>query len=82
MVSRTTKRNRTINRNLRRKRGNSCQVRGCTRTRNLEWAHVRKTVLSGSGRGRSNRLADVMNHSKSYELRCKTHNPRLGRPKK
>ena len=82
MVSETTKRNRKLNSQLRKKHGSQCETRGCTRTRNLEWAHTRKTGLSGSGRGRSNRVHDVLSHPKSYALKCKPHNPRPGWPKK
>ena len=80
MVSDTTLRNRKLDRKLKKERGNKCTTRGCTRTRKLEWAHKRPTGLSGSGRGRSNRLSDVQSHPKSYELKCPDHNPR-GRPK-
>ena len=82
MTSDTTKRNNKLERELKHKLGNKCSTRGCSRTRGLEFAHKHKTQLSGhSGRGRSNRLYDVKNHPKSYELRCPDHNPR-GRPKK
>lgn len=62
--------------------GNKCSTRGCPRVRGLEFAHKRKTKLSGfSGRGRSNRLTDVQRYMNRYELKCPPHNPR-GRPKK
>jgi len=80
MVSDTTKRNIKLDRELKKVRGNKCTTRGCNRVRGLEFAHKNKTGLSGSGRGRSNRLADVKSHPKSYELKCPNHNPR-GRPK-
>jgi len=79
MVSETTKRNDRLQRRLRKDHGSKCEKRGCSRTRNLEWAHVHPTKLSGnSGRGRSARLADVQSHPKSYQLRCPEHNPRTG----
>ena len=82
MTSDTTKRNNKLEKELKRKLGNKCSTRGCTRTRGLEFAHTRKTELSGhSGRGRSNRLYDVRNRIASYTLKCPDHNPR-GRPKK
>lgn len=81
-VSLTTIRNDKLEMKLKRKLGNKCSTRGCTRVRGLEFAHKRKTKLSGiSGRGRSNRLYDVKKHLKSYNLKCPNHNPR-GRPKK
>jgi hypothetical protein len=81
MVSKTTKRNDKLERELKKKLGNRCSYRGCKRVRGLEFAHTRKTELSGhSGRGRSNRLSDVANHLSSYTLRCPDHNKR-GRPK-
>lgn len=82
MVSETTKRNNRLERQLKKELGNKCSFRGCPRTRGLEFAHKRKTALSGhSGRGRSNRLTDVKKHTSSYMLRCPQHNKR-GRPKK
>jgi len=81
-MSYTTKHNDKLERELKHKLGSRCSTRGCTRTRGLEFAHKRKTELSGhSGRGRSARLYDVKNHIKSYTLKCPNHNPR-GRPKK
>lgn len=81
-VSLTTIRNDKLERKLKRELGNKCTTRGCTRVRGLEFAHKRKTPLSGkSGRGRSNRLRDVQTHPKSYELKCPNHNPR-GRRKR
>jgi len=82
MVSATTKRNNRLQRQLRKEHGGQCEKKGCRKVRNLEWAHVRATKLSGtSGRGRVNRLTDVKKHPKAYQLRCKIHNPRTG-PKK
>jgi len=82
MVSETTKRNNKLERQLKQKLGNKCSYPNCDRSRGLEFAHLRKTELSGkSGRGRSNRLSDVKHHLSSYTLRCPEHN-RRGRPKR
>ena len=82
MVSETTKRNHKLNIRLIKDHGRKCETRGCTRTRNLEWAHPRNTGLSGSDRGRSTRLHTGLSHSKSYALNCKPNNPRPERPEK
>jgi hypothetical protein len=40
----------------------------------LQFAHIRKTKLSGTGpRGRKERMADIAAHPKSYTLRCEKH---------
>lgn len=59
-----------------RKMGGKCKHRGCGEKRlsKLEFAHIRKTPISGTGpRGRKEKLADVHKHPKSYTLRCKKH---------
>lgn len=59
-----------------RKMGGKCSHRGCGERRlsKLEFAHVRKTPISGTGpRGRKEKLADVKAHPKSYKLYCRKH---------
>ncbi len=56
--------------------GGKCQHRGCGERRHseLEFAHTRRTELSGTGpRGRKERMADINAHPGSYTLRCHKH---------
>lgn len=44
----------------------------CGSTENLQFAHIKKTKLSGTdGRGRKERYYDIRNNPKSYVLACK-----------
>jgi hypothetical protein len=52
--------------------GGKCEV--CGITEKLQFAHVRKTGLKGRGRGRKERLWDIMNHPLDYKLTCRSHN--------
>jgi hypothetical protein len=59
-----------------KKLGGKCKHRGCGEKRHskLQFAHVRRTKLSGTGpRGRKERMADINAHPKSYTLRCSKH---------
>lgn len=59
-----------------REYGAKCGHRGCGERRHsrLEFAHVKRTGLSGTGpRGRKERMADINAHRSSYTLRCKKH---------
>jgi len=53
---------------LREKFGGKCFK--CKSKKKLQFAHVRKTGLSGRGRGQKARYYDIMNHPKSYRLLC------------
>lgn len=50
--------------------GNRCAF--CGATEKLEFAHIRDTGLSGEGRGRVNRLLNVINNPDCYTLLCDT----------
>lgn len=47
-----------------------CKTCGCEEK--LEFAHTHKTGLGGSGRGRKERLFDVIKNRDAYILLCKT----------
>lgn len=56
--------------------GGKCQHRGCNvrGSAHLQFAHVRRTKLSGTGpRGRKEKAADIAAHPRSYTLRCPKH---------
>jgi len=53
---------------LREKFGGKCFK--CGKKKDLEFAHIRKTGVSGRGRGQKARYYDIMNHPKSYRLLC------------
>ena len=42
----------------------------CGSTEKLEFAHLKETELNGRGRGRKERLYDVIKHPDSYVLLC------------
>lgn len=50
--------------------GGRCAAPGCGATERLEFAHVAPTRLAGQGRGRWDRLLDVVRHTSSYVLLC------------
>ena len=54
--------------------GGKCQFEGCEETENLEFAHRVPTELNGWGRGRKERIQDVINNPCCYALSCKKHN--------
>ena len=58
-----------------KRRGGSCQKKGCNSKRKLEFSHTKKTPLTGSGPGRGSytRIKDVIDHKSSYRLRCDNH---------
>ncbi|MBT0160010.1 hypothetical protein G4O51_08495 [Candidatus Bathyarchaeota archaeon A05DMB-2] len=61
---------------LKREMGGKCQHKGCGEKRlsRLDFTHVRRTPISGTGpRGRKEKVADVNKHRSSYTLRCKRH---------
>ena len=44
---------------------------GCGSRHNLEFAHIKKTPLSGhSGRGMNSRALDILHHPKCYVFKC------------
>lgn len=43
----------------------------CGSTNRLEFAHIRETGLSGMGRGRDQRLADINKNRDCYALLCR-----------
>lgn len=43
----------------------------CGSTENLEFAHLEETEVKGWGRGRKERLYDVINNPDSYVLLCR-----------
>ena len=49
--------------------GGKCEE--CHSTESLEFAHKEPTGLSGRGRGRKERLYDVINNPDKYRLLCK-----------
>lgn len=51
--------------------GGKCMNGGCSSTKNLQFAHLKKTNLSGMGRGSYNRIRDVRDHPECYALLCK-----------
>lgn len=53
---------------LRQKMGGKCAY--CETTIGLEFAHIKKTALSGRGRGRKERYYDVIRNMDSYILLC------------
>jgi hypothetical protein len=61
---------------LKREFGGKCEHKGCGERRltMLEFAHTRKTSLSGTGpRGRKEKAADIAAHPGSYKLMCHKH---------
>lgn len=52
--------------------GGKCMIEGCTEQDPdvLQFAHLKPTKLSGSGRGMGRRLYDVKNNFQSYCLIC------------
>lgn len=61
---------------LKREMGGKCEYRGCGERRlsYLEFAHTRKTPISGTGpRGRKEKVADIHAHPNSYALYCSKH---------
>lgn len=66
---------------LKGERGNKCEVQGCNR-RNLEWAHIHRTPISGKHRGRKEKLYDILKHPKCYRLLCHYHHFHLKKLKK
>ncbi|MEM0142372.1 MAG: hypothetical protein QXL94_00255 [Candidatus Parvarchaeum sp.] len=54
---------------LRAARNNSCEQ--CGSINQLEWAHIKPTGLSGMGRGRNARIADIKRNPDCYKLLCR-----------
>ena len=56
--------------------GAKCKHKGCKEKRpsKLQFAHLRKTPICGTGpRPRKERMADINKHQSSYTLRCSKH---------
>lgn len=53
--------------------GGKCQHPNCNSTEQLEFAHINKTKLHGSGRGQDGRHKDITDNPTCYTLLCKTH---------
>jgi len=51
--------------------GGHCTYDTCNSTSDLEFGHVRRTSLSGKGRGSYRRLMDVMKNFHAYKLMCR-----------
>jgi 5-methylcytosine-specific restriction endonuclease McrA len=49
--------------------GGKCS--NCGSTEELQFAHIRETKLNGRGRGRKERLYDIIKNPLSYRLLCK-----------
>ena len=49
------------------------EAEGCHNTLKLEYHHTKQTGLSGEGRGRNNRILDIMRNPDSYALLCVLH---------
>lgn len=58
---------------LRELYGGVCNHPNCKTTKNLEFAHIEPTDLSGRGRGRKERYYDIVKHPSHYVLLCKYH---------
>ena len=54
--------------------GGVCQHPDCEKTQDLQFAHRRPTKLSGKGRGRKERIQDILNNPLDYALSCRVHN--------
>ena len=50
-----------------------CWFKDCEKVENLEFFHIKPTELNGKGRGRWQRVYDVINNPCSYGLACKNH---------
>jgi len=57
---------------LKRQFGNKCSTEGCDSDK-LDFAHIKDTKLSGSGRGSLHRYYDIKKHPDCYALMCKKH---------
>ena len=55
------------------RRGGECEAEGCHNTLKLEYHHTKQTGLSGEGRGRNNRILDIIRNPDSYALLCVLH---------
>ena len=55
-------------RELKKEFGGKCAR--CGSKRKLEFAHKRKTPISGKHRGRKEKYYDIIRHKKSYVLLC------------
>ena len=53
--------------------GGVCSWNGCTVKEDLEFAHIKPTGVSGSGRGSHIRYKDVRDHPACYKLMCPQH---------
>ena len=82
MVSDSTKWVRRKRREIRRKRGNRCEVKGCGKKRKLAMAHIKPTKLRGISRGSYTRLRDWIDHPKAYKLVCEDHHQAIREGKK
>lgn len=56
-------------RELREERGNRCNR--CGSTLFLQFAHISETGLKGTGRGRKERLYDIIKNPEAYILACR-----------
>lgn len=52
--------------------GGKCCI--CGTTEKLEFAHKQPTEIKGEGRGKYQRIKDILTHKESYALTCKEHN--------
>ena len=50
-----------------------CSYIFCSSTDRLEFAHLEKTTLEGSGRGRKERYYDIINNPDKYGYLCNRH---------
>ena len=58
---------------LREERGNVCSMKSEYCCGQLEFAHIAPTTVSGMGRGRKERVYDIIKNPKSYILLCHKH---------
>jgi hypothetical protein len=58
---------------LRIERGNECVMKSEYCEGQLEFAHIAPTTISGMGRGRKERVYDIIRNPKSYTLLCRKH---------
>jgi len=58
---------------LRKEFGGKCVMASEYCEGELEFAHISPTTLSGMGRGRKERIYDIMRHKECYTLLCHRH---------
>jgi len=57
--------------------GYVCNAKDCEETKGLEFAHLKPTTLSRRGRGRKERIYDILKNPQAYRLLCHSHHTQL-----